>query len=129
MRFPMVPRGTYEASQALVAELRAECRELRRQCGELTTTVCAMKMQGAAPIAHAPAPAAPRTPDLVAQAIQQQVRESSGDEGLRAYLWAYARDLKADGKSPEEIAGAMTRWESSETWSAPVDSYTPAAAV
>lgn len=54
-------------------------------------------------------PAKPRS--AVAEAIR---RESAGDPGLAGYLVKRAAELKAEGKTPEEIAEALSKWDSSE---------------
>lgn len=116
MRWPVVSRFAFdtlrESKDAVIQALEAQQATLRTQCEELTKTVCAMKMQGAAPVRHAPDAPVVRELDAVSKAI----REVAGrDASMQAYLRTYAAELRSSGEfSEEQIAEMVGQEESSE---------------
>jgi hypothetical protein len=54
-------------------------------------------------------PARPKS--VIAQAIAE---ESGGDSKLARWFWKRAGELKAENKTPEEIARALRQWQTSE---------------
>ncbi len=56
-------------------------------------------------------PRQPSVPSVVAQTIKD---ESGGDPRLAAWFRKRASELRAEGKSPEEIAAQLGTWQSTE---------------
>lgn len=137
MTFPFVSRRAYDLVSALLrdaerrhadalAQLRADLVASESRCREVTDTLCRMKLAGAEPIQLHRGDLPPPAPDPVRQAITEQVRLSGNAPGLSAHLRNYARELRLmGGKTEEQIAEALGKWESSEDFSAPRDSMVP----
>lgn len=130
-RWPWVSRAVFLF--ALDAERRRADAEhenamfLRRELAELTARYHQLKLAGAVevPPPVIAQPPAPRTPDPIRDAIREQVRMNPGMLGLSSYLSAYVRELREQNLSDEQIVVRLSKWESSEQWSAPVDSSVP----
>ncbi len=138
-RWPWVPRSRWadaetRAAKANTALHLAEANagywrhyhdEERRLYAELLEKYHALKLQGAV-IPEPPPVVVPRVDapvDPVKRAIRDQVRANPDMRGLDAYLTKYAAELRnVHNKKPEDIADLLSRWESSETMSAAVDS-------
>ena len=135
MPLPFVSRRAFELVQEqlaaserrhaeALAQHRLELDAARKQSADLTETLCRMKLSGSDPVryGHEDLPP-PKDTDPVKQAIREQVRLVGGDAAFEAHLRRYARDLRAEGKQPDEIVPLLGQWQSSEDLSAPVDPF------
>lgn len=138
MRWPWVSRreherqcqSRYSSSNAAFAQvvdgLRGQLLDERKRYDALLDKYHALKLQGAVvveppmpPVIVAAAPA-----DPVREKIREQVRANPGITGLGGYLSDYARELRDErNMAPAQIVEALGKWESSEDYSAAVDSY------
>ncbi len=89
----------------VITQLRADLDAANLRAEQLTQTVCAMKVSGASSIRHnADTRKMQDSPDPVTLAIRQI---AAGDQVHAQRLRAYARELLAEGKSPEDVAALV----------------------
>jgi hypothetical protein len=79
----------------------------------------ALKVVGATPpvipVIIPAEPVAPKPLSPIAQVIREQTSGGGRhDHALASHLWTYANQLKAGGKTEDEIVGALVEWQTSE---------------
>lgn len=134
MKWPFVSRARYENAVDKATEFvrSAADREFRlhalldkkdQRYDDLLAKYHALKLQGASepppvPVAAQPAPLSP-----ISKAIRDQIRANPDMPGLSSYLLKYAAELRVTERlTDEQIVKRLGQWESSEQWSAPVES-------
>lgn len=98
----------------------------RARFDDLLAKYHTLKLAGAVAVEPSIAPpvVVPPAADPVREKIREQVRANPGMTGLGGYLSDYARELRdMRNMNPAQIVEALGKWESSEDYSAAVDSY------
>lgn len=127
MKWPWVSRAHHDAIVEILTRSHdneaVERQRVRTAYDELLAKYHAFKLQGASepPPVPVAAPVVPLSP--VAKAIRDQIRANPDMPGLSSYLLKYAAELRVTERlTDEQIVKRLGQWESSEQWSAPVES-------
>lgn len=107
MKLPWVSREAYEAVQDALRIERENTALLRR---ELFSRPQFMAMDPEPFVPPQPKPVSPIT-----QVIREQTQNGARvDHRLASHLRTYAEQLKREGKTEDEIVGALVDWQTSE---------------
>lgn len=106
MKWPWVSRETYAAAVREAETWRAEYRAMQSRYFDAVTPrqpTLTYTEPANEPVKKRPSP--------IAAAIKQ---ESGGDPRLAGYLRKRARELRAEGMVPADIAVELVRWQTTE---------------
>ncbi len=118
-------RARAESSAAQVLVHQEHASAIGKRYDDLLAKYHALKLAGAVVVepVHTTGYAPVLPADPVRDAIRKQVRHNPGMAGLGGYLNDYARELRDQGVDESRIPDLLSKWESSEEQSRPVDSY------
>jgi hypothetical protein len=124
MKWPWVSRATYDISVALNTQAHGFLRARDQEISGLLAERHAAEQRYSDLLAKYHELAMPKTPAVPAavvieheppDAVTKVIREQAGrDPKLLAHFRKYARDLKAQGKTEDQIIGALVAWQTSE---------------
>jgi hypothetical protein len=111
--WPWVSRETFE----IMRDARDSERENARMLRNLLLEFGAILRPQA--IAQPAKPEAPAVRSIELSPVAKIIREQTSDGGrtdhaLASHLWTYANQLKASGKTEDEVVGALIEWQTSE---------------
>jgi hypothetical protein len=110
MKLPWVSREQYEDMRASRDDERENAQELRREL--VSALRPAVGLTPAGSIAYEPIVA---LPDPVRDVIREQAEQDGRlDHQLASHFRKLARQMKRDGKTDDEIIGALVQWQTSE---------------